>query len=661
MDDILQRIGSGSSISINSQELQSNTVIYQGLYDTKNWSGDILAYEMDDQGNVQTPAKWSAQDRVDLQHWDTGRQIITFDGTDGIPFRPADILATAPPQDTDIDPDAATASAMVNYLRGENSNEQPIGLGFRSRDGKLGDIVHATPLLLGDLLYVGSNDGMLHAFEKDTGDERFAYVPRLVYKKLSVLTTPNPGYSHKYFVDQAPYAARVGASDLLVGTLGKGGKGLYCLDVTNTANAESNAATMVKWEYPDSTDPDISPDPDLGYGFSRAFIVDSNLGSKVVILGNGYESANDKAVLYILDAATGVLRRKIDTGVGGPAPDCNGLSTPVLIDTNNDRKVDYVYAGDLLGNLWKFDLTDPDPANWEIAYSDGIDPQPLFQAKNEQGFRQPITMQPDVMRACDATAGGYMVTFGTGRYIGNADFIDTSVQTVYGIWDWEDAWEAAGHSGPDKYLGSFTGGTPRRLSNLDLNGGLSATARAATLLEQTQIYFGSALGEEFRVLSDNDIDWFNPDVNPALDTGSHVGWYFDLPATGERAVMDVFIRDRVLNSITTIPSNTPCGAGGKSFIMSMDACDGGVLGTPFFDLNGDGIIDMKDMINIGSPANPIWVVPSGIQKTGIYYTPAVLSLPGGLAKSYYSTSTGSVISTIHKDETKGLFSWREIE
>jgi type IV pilus assembly protein PilY1 len=402
----------------------------------------------------------------------------------------------------------------------------------------------------------------------------------------------------------------------------------------------------------------------MGYGFSRAFIVDSNYGSKVVILGNGYESASCKAVLYILDAATGgtALEMKIDTGVGDAVVannNCNGLSTPVLIDTNMDQKIDYAYAGDLLGNLWKFDLTDPDPANWAIAYTDGINVQPLFQARNEQGFRQPITMQPDVMRACDAKTGGYMVTFGTGRYIGNADFLDTSVQTVYGIWDWQDAWIAAGHSGSDKYLGSF--GPTRLLSNLDLNGSLSATARAITLLEQTQIFFGSALGEEFRVLSDNDIDWFSPGVNPADDTGSHAGWYFDLPATGERAVMDVFIRDNVLNSVTTIPSNSPCGAGGKSFIMSMDACAGGMLGTPFFDVNGDGILDMNDMINIGSPAKPIWVVPSGIQKTGIYYTPAVLSLPGDIARSFYSTSTGNIESGVHRDETTGLFSWREIE
>jgi type IV pilus assembly protein PilY1 len=357
---------------------------------------------------------------------------------------------------------------------------------------------------------------------------------------------------------------------------------------------------------------------------------------------------------------------KIDTGVGDAVVannNCNGLSTPVLIDTDMDQKVDYAYAGDLLGNLWKFDLTDANPANWKIAYNDGFVDQPLFQARNEQGFRQPITMQPDVMRACAANAGGYMVTFGTGRYIGNADYNDTSVQTVYGIWDWEDAWIAAGHDGFDKYLGSFTSGTPRRLSNLELDGPgtLSPTAQAATLLEQTQIFFGSALGEEFRVLSDNDIDWFSPGAIAADDTGSHVGWYFDLPATGERAVMDVIIRDGILNTISTIPSNSPCGAGGKSFIMGLDACDGGMLGALFFDLNGDGILDMNDMINIGSPANPIWVVPTGMQKTGIFYTPAILSLPGGTAKSFYSTSTGNIASAIHSDENRGLFSWREIE
>jgi type IV pilus assembly protein PilY1 len=113
--------------------------------------------------------------------------------------------------------------------------------------------------------------------------------------------------------------------------------------------------------------------------------------------------------------------------------------------------VDYAYAGDLLGNLWKFDLTGATIDEWKIAYNDGSNPQPLFQAKNAQGYCQPITIMPDVMKHCKYGSNGYIVVFGTGRYLGAADFADLSVQTIYGIWDWADAWSAPA----DKYLGYF--------------------------------------------------------------------------------------------------------------------------------------------------------------------------------------------------------------
>ena len=153
-----------------------------------------------------------------------------------------------------------------------------------------------------------------------------------------------------------------------------------------------------------------------------------------------------------------------------------------------------------------------------------------------------------------------------------------------------------------------------------------------------------------------------PSPDPLSDPpNSHAGWYFDLPATSERAIQNVFVRDFVLNVITTVPSDSPCGAGGDSILMSMDACDGGRLIDPFFDINDDGIIDMADLVNIGSANNPIWVVPTGLKKTGIYYPPAVLSLPGGISRYYYSTSSGNISTTDQEDEEKGLFSWKEIE
>jgi len=456
---IEERIGSGASVSINSQQLSTTSVLFQGRYDTNTWSGDIRAYDLDpDTGELAATYKWSTHERLEREpeaNWNTGREIITYDGTDGIAFRsgPAGPIATAGMLSL-LDADSTKASAIVDFIRGDDSNEQDQGgtYSFRARDSKLGDIVHSSPILAGNVLYVGSNNGMLHAFDVDTGDEIFAYVPRLVFESLNKLTVANPNYAHTYYIDQSPYIANVGGSSLLVNTLGKGGKGVYCLDVTNITNAENDPNSIVKWEYPDSTNPDdcTAQDPDMGYGFSRAFIVDSYTGAgPVVIFSNGYDSASEKAVLYVLDPADGTVLKKIDTGAGSPDPgDCNGLSTPILIDIDLDQKVDFAYAGDLLGNMWKFDLRDSDVNNWCVAYEGGVpsEPQPLFQAKNALGHRQPITMKPDVMRHCIANRAGYMVLFGTGRYLGNSDFADNSVQTLYGIWDWQDAWEAAGLS-----------------------------------------------------------------------------------------------------------------------------------------------------------------------------------------------------------------------
>ncbi|MGP8323536.1 MAG: PilC/PilY family type IV pilus protein, partial [Methanosarcinaceae archaeon] len=357
---IEEKIGSGASVSINSQQLSTDSFLFQGKYDANTWSGDIRAYELDpDTGELATTYKWSAHDQLELMDWDEDRKIITYNGTSGIPFRATDINdAGMLPL---LDADSAKASAIVDFLRGDDSNEQDQGgtYSFRARGSKLGDIVHSSPVLEGSVLYVGSNNGMFHAFNVDTGDEIFAYVPRLVFESLNKLTVENPNYAHTYYIDQSPYIADVSGNSLLVGTLGKGGKGVYCLDVTDITNAEFNANSIVKWEFPaNSTDPDNSSDADMGYGFSRAFIVDSKAGH-VVIFSNGYDSTNERAVLFVLDPADGSLLARIDTGVGTPDPgDCNGLSTPALIDIDMDQKVDFAYAGDLLGNMWKFDLRD---------------------------------------------------------------------------------------------------------------------------------------------------------------------------------------------------------------------------------------------------------------------------------------------------------------
>ncbi len=216
------------------------------------------------------------------------------------------------------------------------------------------------------------------------------------------------------------------ARDVLVGGLGKGGKGYFALDVTDpTAMEEAD----VLWEY----SAEAAGDLDLGYTFGRAFIVNTKAAGKVVIFSNGYDSANGSAVLYVRNVITGAHIAKFDTKVTG----CNGLATPAAVDVELDGYVDYVYAGDLKGNMWKFDLRGANISDWAFGYGDSGDPKPLVTVKNANGDIQPITTPPEVMLDCASTGDvrGLMVIFGTGQYLTTDDFVNVPVQSFYGIWD----------------------------------------------------------------------------------------------------------------------------------------------------------------------------------------------------------------------------------
>ena len=585
MQNIESRIGSGASVSINGEEVSAESIVFQSSYKSDDWSGDVKAYRIDASSGavVSDTYVWSAQGQLQSRNWDTGREIGTYDGATGVAFRYDDLSATQKSQ---------LYESQVNFIRGDATFE---GTAFRDRNYKLGDIVHSIPVFHKNYIYAGGNDGMLHVFDASDGEEVFAYVPNLVFPNLYHLTLA--AYNHKYFIDKSPYVKDTGTDDLMVCGLGGGGKGYFCLDVTDpSANTEANVSSWAKWEYPRIGTPSADID-DLGDSFSRAFIVDSYRSSGsgtdnwITVFGNGYNSVNGHAVLFILDAYSGSLIRKID--VGGT---CNGLSTPVPIDVDNDDKVDYVYAGDLNGNMWKFDLTDTNTGNWDVAYKSGTTSKPLFTAKDGSGTAQPITIKPDVMRHCDKS--GYMVLFGTGQYLGDPDFVDTNTQTIYGIWDYGD------DADNSEYLGAFNRGSTPQLSN---------QPNTVSLLEQTEIFFGQDPGGattyDLRVLSDHEPSWVTvPDRNssgtrwdPSNTVANHAGWYFDLPISKERVIRNVIIRDGKLIVVSSIPKSSPCAAGGDSILHEMDACTGGRLTEAQFDINDDGVIDENDMITIDDP------------------------------------------------------------
>ncbi|HEB50009.1 MAG TPA: hypothetical protein ENI89_05315, partial [Desulfobulbus sp.] len=565
MTDIGSRIGSGASVSVNGDEMYENVNgqvrMFQTTYNSGDWHGDLRAYQLNTTtGEVlKNSPVWSAEEKLRNLLMTSGpdaRIIATYDGHKGVPFRWLDGYGNpylAAWQQKMLQPyfaQSLTAEDMLNYLRGDASNEGSL----RDRDPQhpLGDFVHSQARFEDGILYVGGNDGMLHAFsatDANGGEELFAYVPGLVYQNLRELG--DPLYGHKFYVDNTPYTKKIGDTTLLVGGLGKGGKGYYCLNITDAGSISSEAdlASRVLWEYPappatlvsgttftfssgtgtngadeirdsahgftaangfevgrwitviganyndgsnsgsndgtyrikavagdgsaieleagslingygdgeDITITAATSDRDMGYSFSKAYIVKTydstinagtDLEGYVVIFGNGYSSENGNAVLYILNPLDGSVIKKIKTRVGP----FNGLSTPKIVDVNNDLKADYVYAGDLLGNMWKFDLTSSDHADWQVAFCDNAsptdhckdtddlddtdDPVPSFTAEPLFGglANQAITGAPDVM--FHRGGPGYMVIFGTGKYIGEPDLTNFAVQSLYGIWDW---------------------------------------------------------------------------------------------------------------------------------------------------------------------------------------------------------------------------------
>ena len=322
-------------------------------------------------------------------------------------------------------------------------------------------------------LYIAANDGMLHAFHApmpvcrrqddnqrcvaydngpNAGREAWAYVPRAAYRNLGNLTRAQ-GFQFQPTVDATPvtrdvFFGELGSAQwhtLLVGGLRLGGRGVYALDVTDPASAsETTPGRTVLWEF-DADAPAGTSDAgsayqpaDLGYTYGQPAIARLANGRWAVLVPNGYfpdcskpekplrcEEAGTPpayAALFVLDAQTGAVIAELKT----PAIDgvqAYGLSTPVLGDYDNDQIDDVAFAGDLAGNLWRFDLSSSRPSEWKVSLAY----QPAAQGT------QPITVMPRLMP--DPSINRFIVVFGTGKYLANSDKADTTLQSIYGIRD----------------------------------------------------------------------------------------------------------------------------------------------------------------------------------------------------------------------------------
>jgi type IV pilus assembly protein PilY1 len=425
---------------------------------------------------------------------------------------------------------------------------------------------------------------MMHAFNADTGAELFAYVPRAAIPNLPLVVDPK--YQHRFIVDGVPtlgdaYIAPPGGGSpawrtVVVSSLGAGGRAVFAVDATDPANFATAGANSVYWEVGQQS-LSTSDFELLGHTLGQAFIArvkddtSASGGRWVAVFANGPESDSKHAALFVVDVETGSLVRVLDTGNGDTA-NPNGLSTPApLYDFN--RQLIGVYAGDLRGNVWKFDLSGANPSTWNVAFS----ASPLFTTRSPANVGpsatrdrpQPIFAKPLLRRHPD---GGIMVLFGTGKLISPGDRDSEDVQSFYGVWD--------------KPLET---------------GGMTGNFRTAGTLVQQAITQKSAPPTVYTMT--------NLGVNYAA--GSR-GWFFDLGVTynasgngvntgsanqvtpRERVLVPAAVLGRYMLAQSFVPSVDSCDVGGVSFMYGLNFLTGGFVGTGSFrNIAESGAIQMS--------------------------------------------------------------------
>jgi len=576
--------------------------------------------------------------------------------------------------DTTQDPLKTQGQNIVNYIRGDRSLEgTTTDKPLRVRYSRQGDVVNSEIWYTGrpignyamgyssfvtaqknrtPILYVGGNDGMLHGFSATDGKELIAYVPRGVVGGLKDLTDKD--YQHRYYVDGSPMTGDIKDGTtwktLLVGALGAGGKGYFVLNVTNPAGFGSAAAadlvvldrTRAKGEaVPDCSalsgaakttceDVDIR---DIGNivaqpGRNPANLQEAtqitrmNNGRWAVVMGNGYNSTNQRPVLLVqyLDGDKALKRIQattVATGTGN-AND-NGLASPALVDLNGDGKTDVVYAGDNLGNLWKFDLTSTDDTKWKVALDNNT---PLFTTRGPValgGTRnqvQPITAPP-IVRPNDRTMtvgtgagaktfsiGGMMVAFGTGRNLTANDRrtdITQNVQTLYSVLD-----NTRYRMNTDKTALEVHPGT-----------GDCATAPATCVPTPTPVGTiandGTPLAKQTITTVSGDDATVNATQELKKETWKdYKGWYLDLPFTGERLLkpMQFFDGSNILAVYSESPSGTKNSesdninescvpvkvdtSAGSQFRTLVNIMDGKIPTVQLVDTDNNGVYNSAD-------------------------------------------------------------------
>jgi type IV pilus assembly protein PilY1 len=639
---------STSAVAVNSTNLQSGDLEFQASFTSSDtpfsdWTGQVIATALDPTTGLPTGTPvWSAQTQLDNLVVGTGyltnRAIATWNPTAGSLAQPAGVGFTwgnlNATQQAQLNLSDSNGQNRLLYLRGNTAQEVHNGGTFRNRSHILGDIVDSQPYFekigSSQLLYAGGNDGMLHAFNAQTGNEQFAFIPNAVFAKLANLTQPLYNQSHQFFVDGSPNVGTVLFDDGLQHTLvvsgeNGGGNSVFALDVTNptTLTSDASVAAAVKWEFTDA---------DLGLTYSQPQIAQLNAApGSAVIFGNGYNSPNNNSVLYFVNpqypVSTGhPIIAKINLCSYFPTA-CNaalpqGLSTVAVAQSDGlqNQPITQVYAGDLQGNLWAVDVSNASPSNWTVRL--------LFQATSPlggstvpaPGSPQPITTPPVVtLNPSYPKLLGNFVMFGTGQLLQASDLNTTQTQSVYGIFDRMPA-------------------TNVTLTRANLTAQSISVVSAATAGLPQGILLGT---------------------NNTVSLVSSSGWYDDLLPGGQRVITNpALLYGAFLATLNTPPGST-CGAQFSSDFLELNYATGGTFSSPQLDINNSGTVNNTDMYNGAAPIGLVLGPGYASEPVILGHTPG--PGPGNPYKKSITLSNGTQKVPTEQNNTPPRSSWWQIQ
>jgi type IV pilus assembly protein PilY1 len=629
--DAFAKDAAAGAAAVSSAQITTETTGYKTSFRSGDWYGDLVAYDIDTTTALPTSANlWSLRANIRAMGW-ADRKIVSFTGTAG---------DTAGVFNKDNFPAVETQPGMVDFLRGDSSNTGDALGKFRSRKDSfgninvLGDIINSEPVVVNysgtPIIFVGANDGMLHVVDgrKDSsvttrGQELWAYVPRLLHSSLPSLA--DQAYAHKYYVDGTPTVTEIGGvpgvTRLLVGGLGKGGRGYYALNVSDyNAPTVSDAAAKVMWEFG-------AGQPNMGYSFGSPLIVKTAAGWRVLVTSgyaNGTAGGDSVGRLWVLNPATGAIEATISTGVGA-ASNPSGLTyISRKAYSAVDAETRYVYGGDLLGNVWRFDL------NTSTALK-------ISELRDPLGNLQPITSAPEV-GAVPGTTDKVYVYVGTGKYLHDDDVpgsatpsaAATQQQSMYGIID-------------DTSVGTPT------LPNIRGTNGASCPSGGGN---------GDLVCQELSYVSDGDNSRYNSTTYTVGSTKR--GWYFDFPVDTRLANARVIGKPVVSSRGTVVftvnvPTNERCLPGGSSYLFAVYGLTGGRVptttpGTEYYEGVGRFIANAlvsRPILVTNSSSRPIVLVRLGSDDVPNRTSVNGPNIQGGLG-------TGKI------DEVSQGVSWRRI-